>query len=63
MSEWRPIEAASPEIRKIAQNAPSPQVGAHIGKTCTLPDGRWLVLKFPPAEHELIPRQNLSLAL
>jgi hypothetical protein len=54
MTDWHPIELATGEVRKMIDRAQPPVVGTHIGRCATLPDGRWLIIKFnnPSGEPE-----------
>jgi hypothetical protein len=44
--DWQSIWNAPPEIGKIAHYATPPKLGQHVGRCYTLPDGRWLIIKF-----------------
>lgn len=43
---WQPIGDAPEYVRWIATHADPPRLGQHVGRIFTLPDGRWVVLKF-----------------
>jgi hypothetical protein len=43
---WQPISNAPPEIDEIAHYTHPPQPGQHVGRCYTLPDGRWVVIRF-----------------
>ena len=51
---WQPISDAPPAIDEIAHYALPPQLGQHVGRCYTLPDGSWVVIKFsnPGGEPE-----------
>lgn len=57
--DWLPIGSAAPgDVLQMAKYVSPPALGQHIGKVRTLPDGRWLVLKFSntkPQAYFILP--------
>ncbi len=62
--DWLPIGGAPGDVLQIAKYAPPPKLGQHVGKVCSLPDGRWFVLKFSntggkPESYFILPEPPL----